>query len=99
MLNPAPDQDRSHPLDRRAARVVAAGVCAALLVLLGFIHRDDLNPGSEAGAAATNSAYDMCLSERHGAVDQMVADGVIGPDKENLFKSRAEALCRDLNPG
>jgi len=99
MLKPSRDQDRFHPLDRRAARIVALGVCAAMFVLLGFIHRDDLIPGPKANTAQSNGAYAACLAERHGSVDQMVADGVIGPDKEALFKSRAEALCRDLNPG
>ena len=70
-----------------------------MIALLGVIHRDDLMPGPQADTADGNSAYAACIADRHGAVDQMVADGVVGPDKEALFKSRAEALCRDLNPG
>ncbi len=99
MPKPAPDQDRFHLLDGAAARVFALGICAAMLVLLGFIHRDDLIPGPKAGTASTNDAYANCLADRRGAIDKMVTEGVVGPDKEALFKTRAEALCRDLNPG
>jgi len=99
MLKPPQPQDRFHPLDRRGARIVALGVCAAMFVLLGFIHRSDLAAGPKDNSDSTNGAYTACLAERHGVVDNMVADGVIGPDKETLFKNRAEALCRDQNPG
>ena len=90
-------EDRPHPLDRPAARVAALGVFAAMAALLAFIHRDDL-----AGAPATpedspaDSAYRACLAERHAAIDGMVAEGVVGEDRAALFKTRAEALCRDL---
>ena len=88
-----------HPLDRRGARVSALAVSAAALALLGYIHREDFMASPEAEARPENSAYAACIADRHGGIDQMVADGVIGPDKEALFKSRAEALCRDQNPG
>ena len=93
------EQHQNHPLDRRAARIIAIAVCFAMVALLGVIHRDDILPSTQAGLTEENSAFASCVADRHGTVDQMVADGVIGPDKESLFKSRAKALCRDLNPG
>ncbi len=97
MPDRVPDTNQPHLLDRRGARYGALVVCGAMLALLGYLHRDDLIPSPEADVGAPQGAYAACLADRHGAVDQMVADGVIGPDKEALFKSRAEALCRDLN--
>lgn len=99
MTGAAENRDHSHFLDRRGARFAAVGICVAMLALLGVIHRDDLADEAAGGSGAINDAFAACQADRHGAVDQMVADGVIGPDKEALFKSRADALCRDQNPG
>jgi len=107
-----PPERRPHPLDRPLARVAALGVFAAMLALLAVIHRDDLfgaptaatvpaSPAdlpspAEAGFAKAGQAYAACLAARHGQIDGMAADGVVTADQAALFKTRAEALCRDL---
>ena len=88
-----------HPLDRRGARVTAIAVAAVMVASLVYIHRDDLMAGPTADSAdAPTGALAACLEARLGAVDQMIADRVIGPDKASLFKDRAQALCHAQNP-
>ena len=99
MTGAAENREHAHFLDRRGARFAAVAICAAMLVLLGIIHRNGPADESAGNAGTINDAFAACRADRHGAVDQMVAEGVIGPDKEALFKSRADALCRDQNPG
>ena len=85
-------------LDRPIARIVALGVCALSLGVLGYIHRDELFPGEAAEAAAADDPFARCFAERSGQIDAMLRDGTIRPDQARLFRQRAEALCRAQNP-
>ena len=95
---PSPGPSNVHPLDRRGARFTAIVVAAVMVAALGYIHRDDLMAGPVDTANAPTGALARCLEERLGAVDQMIADGVVGPEKASLFKDRAQALCHAQNP-
>ena len=86
-------ESRVHVLDRRAARLVALAVFAAMVALLAYIHRDDLF--AEEPPEATGPLAE-CLAARLGAVDKMIGEGVVSADQAQLFKTRAVALCRSL---
>ncbi len=86
------------PPDRRGARGTPLAVALVMIAALAAIHRDDLTANSETTAEGPPGALAACLAERLGAVDQMIADGVVGPEKASLFKDRAQALCHTQNP-
>jgi hypothetical protein len=88
----------THVLDQKSARVIALGVMAAMIGTLAYIHRDDLAGAGTVAADGPPSALAACLEERLAAVDQMIADGMVGPEKASLFKDRARALCHSQNP-
>jgi len=96
--NPSPGRSNVHLLDRRGARVTAVAVAAVMVAALVYIHRDDLMARPADTADAPTGALAACLEARLGAVDQMIADGVVGPGKASLFKDRARALCTTQNP-
>lgn len=77
--------------------MLALGVAAASVALAFYINRDDFLPVAEE-ASPQDTAYQACVSERHAGIDDMIRDGVINDTQANLFKSRAEALCRSTNP-
>lgn len=85
-------------LDGPLARLLALGVAAASVALLLYINRGDLWPGAEV-ASSEDNAYQACVDERHGQIDEMIRDGVVNESQASLFKSRAEALCRATAPG
>ncbi|CAN0603020.1 unnamed protein product, partial [Ectocarpus sp. 12 AP-2014] len=70
----------------------------ASVALLLYINRADFLPGAEV-ASAEDTAYQACVNERHGQIDDMIRDGVVDDAQASLFKSRAEALCRATVPG
>lgn len=79
--------------DRPAARGVAALVLAGCIGLLAYLHRDDLWP-PEADEVANRDPAAGCIAERHGEIAQMLADGLIQAEQAELFRNRAEAMCR-----
>ena len=80
-------------LDRPIARVLS--LCVALLCAgaLGWLHRADLLPAIFAPKAA-DDPFARCLAERSGEIDRMLSEGLIDQARAELFKSRAEAMCR-----
>ncbi len=89
------DRARRSVLDGPAARLAALGVFGLCVAALVYIHRDDIwpPPAAEVEGAANDPAA-RCVAERSAQVDTMVAEGVIGPVQEELFKSRAAAFCQ-----
>ena len=92
MTAPRPSPSRSL-LDRAAARLAALGVFVAAVLLLGYIHRDDLFPPT-VPALDPNDPVALCLAERAPAIEAMRADGTIDERQAELFLARAEALCQ-----
>lgn len=86
-------------LDRRPARLVAAGLVLAAAGFLVWYERETLFPATvEQVADPALAAYRACRDDRYADIDGMRADGVIDDAQEKLFKSRADAMCRDRNP-
>lgn len=86
-------------LDGRGARLAAAGLCIAAVAYLLWYDRERLFPDEEVSETSSeNAAYLGCVGERYAGIDGMKADGVINERQEKLFRSRAEALCRDKFP-
>ncbi len=80
-------------LDRPAARLLALGVVDLVVVALGYIHREDIFPG-EAGEAAADDPAAPCIAQRTADIEVMREEGTINAQQADLFKSRAEAMCR-----
>ena len=79
-------------LDGSAARVAALAVFLLAAGALGWFHRDDIFPPAAAPLAGDPAA--ACIAERWAGIDQMVAEGTIGPSRAKQFKASAEAVCR-----
>jgi hypothetical protein len=80
-------------LDRPSARVLAALVflgCAAALV---YVERERLWQAAADGSAA-DDPFARCFAERAAQIDRMQDEGVVEPAQAELFKTRAEAMCR-----
>ncbi len=87
-------------LDRPAARVAALLVALAAVAGLAWIHRDDLVAGdAERAMAAEDRAFADCYAKRAQDIDAMAAEGTVNAEQATLFKSRAEAMCRDATGG
>jgi hypothetical protein len=80
-------------LDRPAARVLAAVVFLGCVAALVYLERAGLWQ-AVANQSATDDPFARCFAERAGEIDQMVADNMIDQAQAELFKSRAEAMCR-----
>jgi len=87
---PAP---RRNVLDRPIARVVAAVVCLGCVAALAWLERERLWPGA-ASRTAADDPFVRCFAERAAQIDQMLSDGLIEAAQAELFKTRAEAMCR-----
>ncbi len=87
-------------LDRPAARIVALIVLLLCAASFAYLHRGSLAPASEetADLAETDSAA-ACIEMRFADIDQMIEDSVIEDPQAELFKQRAEAMCRDTKAG
>jgi hypothetical protein len=86
---------RDSALDRWPARAVALLVAAAALATLSYIHRKDLFPAAAPPAAeAQPDPFRDCMAQRGGDVDRLLQEGTIRQAQADLFRSRAEALCR-----
>jgi hypothetical protein len=83
-------------LDRPAARGIAALVFVGCVAFLAWLERDRWL-GSEVTASADPAA--PCIAERTAQIDGMLAEGLIEAGQAELFKSRAAAMCRDLQGG
>lgn len=90
-----------HFLDRPVARLGAVGVALAAVALLAWIHRDDILPPDPAAAAAgpQAAAFRACFGPRAAQIDDSLAAGELSDDQARLFRSRAEAFCRDTAGG
>ena len=84
---------RASFLDRPVARLAALGVALLCIAGLAWLHRADLYPAAFAPEAAADPAA-RCFAERAAEIDGMVSEGVIEQAQAELFKSRAEAMCR-----
>lgn len=85
-------------IDSWRARLVAGLVLVLAASSLVYIHREDLTllaRGEPETVVPANPELAGCLSERYGAVDRMLAEGVIDEAKHTLFKQRAAAMCQD----
>jgi hypothetical protein len=80
-------------LDRPAARLIALAVLLLCIVLLLYLHRDDLWPGETAALPSDDPAA-ACIAERFADIDALIAEGTVEESDGALFKQRAEAMCR-----
>lgn len=85
-------------LDRPAARLVALGVALLCVAVLAWLHRADLFPARFAPEAA-DDPFAQCFAERAAEIDGMLAEGLIDQPRVDLFKARAEAMCRAETQG
>ncbi len=83
------DRSSSTPL---AARLAALPLLLAVAAAIAWVHRDDLFPPA---VAVADDPAAPCIAERHAGIDKMAAESAMDEAKVALFKSRAEALCRD----
>ena len=79
-------------LDRPPARVAAFGVFLLAVGALAWMHRDDIFPPEK---TAADDPVALCIAGRWAGIDEMVAEGTVDTARAELFKARAEALCRD----
>ncbi len=86
-------------LDRPAARGVALTVILLCGACLAYLHRDDLFPTPKDAAPDDGDPAAACIEERFAGIDGMVTDGTIKISEAELFKQRAEAMCRDTQGG
>jgi len=84
-------------LDRPIARGLALLVLLACLAGLAWLERERWLP-SESSAAAEDPAA-LCFAERAAEIDNMLDEGVIVASQAELFKTRAEAMCRATAAG
>jgi hypothetical protein len=81
---------RRHFLDRPIARLLAGAVLLGCVAALGYLERERWWQVAE----RADGPYARCFAERAGQIDQMLADGLIQAAQAELFKTRAEAMCR-----
>lgn len=84
-------------LDRPIARVLAALVFVGCLAALAWLERERL--WHAAGQSAADDPFARCFAERAAQIDRMQADGVVQAAQAELFKTRAEAMCRSETQG
>ena len=80
-------------LDRPIARMIAALVFLGCVAALVYLERERLWQAAADGAGA-DDPFGRCFAERAAQIDRMQDEGVIEPAQAELFKSRAEAMCR-----
>jgi hypothetical protein len=84
---------REQFLDRPVARLVALGVFLLCVAALAWLHRADLFPARFAPGTA-DDPFARCFAGRVAEIDGMLSEGMIDHARAELFKSRAEAMCR-----
>jgi hypothetical protein len=92
------DTPHRHVLDRAGARVVAAVVCLGCVAALAWLERERWWPGA-AGGIGGDDPFAGCFAERVAQIDQMQSEGTIQAAQAELFKTRAEAMCRAETEG
>jgi hypothetical protein len=85
-------------LDRPVARVLAALVCLGCVATLVWLERERLWSGATGGIAA-DDPFVRCFAERAAQIDRMQSEGLIEAAQAELFKTRAEAMCRAETAG
>lgn len=85
-------------LDRPIARVLAAVVLLGCIAALVYLERERFWP-TASNETAADDPFRRCFAERAGQIDQMLADGLIQAAQAELFKTRAEAMCRSETQG
>jgi hypothetical protein len=80
-------------LDRPVARVLAAVVFLGCVAALVYLERERLWQAAADGSAA-DDPFARCFAERAAQIERMQDEGVIEPAQAELFKTRAEAMCR-----
>ena len=80
-------------LDRPIARVLAAVVCLGCVAALVYLERERLWPPTVDQTAA-DDPFARCFAERAAEIDRMIEEDLIEEAQAELFKSRAEAMCR-----
>ena len=78
-------------LDRPLARGLAALLFLACMAALAWLERARLFPSESAAAADPVAA---CSAARGAEIDRMLAEGLIEASQAELFKTRAQAMCR-----
>jgi hypothetical protein len=88
---------RARFVDRPPARLLA--LCVALVCIggLAWLHRADLFP-TQAVSEAADDPFARCFAERAAQIDGMVEEGVADAQMAQLFRTRAEAMCRAQTP-
>jgi hypothetical protein len=82
-------------LDGAAARVVALIVALLALAALGWINRTIfVSRPAPSPAAEADDPFRRCMAVREADIDRMVKEGSAKQDEAELFRSRAEAMCR-----
>jgi hypothetical protein len=70
-------------------------VAGAALAALLYIHRGELFPQQRATEAEQQpDPFTACMAQRGGDIDRMLQEGTIQRPQADLFRSRAEAMCR-----
>jgi hypothetical protein len=87
-----PRAQRRPFLDRPVARVLAALVFVGCLAALLYLERGRVWHAADQTAA--DDPFARCFAERAAQIDRMQNEDVIEPAQAELFKSRAEAMCR-----
>jgi len=85
-------------LDRPIARVLAAAVCLGCVAGIAYLERARLWP-TPPDRTDADDPFARCFAERAAQIDRMLAEGVIEPAQAELFRSRAEAMCRAETAG
>lgn len=81
--------------DRPAARWLALSVIVLCVAVLGYWHRDDLFPPMVETTVIDDPAI-ACMNRRFAEIDVMLEEGSIETPQADLFKQRAEAMCRQI---
>lgn len=79
-------------LDRPVARLIALAVALVCVAVLAWLHRADFFPAFAPEVA--DDPFARCFAERAAEIDGMVEERVIDEERAELFKGRAEAMCR-----
>ena len=85
-------------LDRPVARGLAVLVFLGCVVALVYIERERLWHAA-ADQSAADEPFARCFAERAAEIDRMVAENLIEEAQAELFKTRAEAMCRAMTEG
>lgn len=78
-----------------AARVAAAVLAVAVAGLAVWMHRHELFPEPAAQAVESGpDPFEACIASRGADIDRMLAEKLIDAERAELFRARAEAMCR-----